>query len=125
MGTWVAEDRILFPCDFFGSHLATSELFATERARVLEAARLYYAQIMMPYAATIAKNLDKVAALAPDSLLRFTVLRSTRQLELDLNLPPSPLPTSVATPAAAARLRPSISRYPQRTSSNKGWYPRE
>ncbi len=65
MATWVEEDRALFPCDLFGSHLATSDLFSTDRARVLDAARLYYAQIMMPYAASIAKNLDKVAALEP------------------------------------------------------------
>ena len=34
MLTWLAEDQILFTCDFFGSHLATSDLFA-DRARGL------------------------------------------------------------------------------------------
>ena len=27
--TYLQEDKILFPCDFFGSHLATSSLFMT------------------------------------------------------------------------------------------------
>ncbi|MBI5687793.1 MAG: tetratricopeptide repeat protein [Verrucomicrobia bacterium] len=45
----------------------------------------------------------RYSALAPDSQLRFTVLRSTRQLELDLNLPPSPLPAATnAQPVVAA-----------------------
>ncbi len=66
MVTLLEEDGILFSCDFFGSHLATSELFAgADRARTLAQAKLYYAQIMMPYARVIRKNLDKVRALAP------------------------------------------------------------
>ena len=32
MSTWLEEERILFSCDFFGSHLATSELYADEDA---------------------------------------------------------------------------------------------
>jgi tetratricopeptide (TPR) repeat protein len=43
----------------------------------------------------------RYTTLAPDSQLRFAVLRSTRQLELDLNLPPSPLPAAVAAPATS------------------------
>ena len=30
MATYLAEDKILFPCDFFGSHLATSDLYADD-----------------------------------------------------------------------------------------------
>jgi len=30
MCTWLAEDKLLFTCDFFGSHLATSDVFADE-----------------------------------------------------------------------------------------------
>lgn len=41
----------------------------------------------------------RYAAAAPDSPHRFAVLRATRQLELDLNLPPSPLPAAVPTVA--------------------------
>ena len=63
--SWLEEERILFSCDFFASHLATSTLFASGDARVLEAAKRYYAEIMMPYAPIVRKNVEKVAALAP------------------------------------------------------------
>ncbi len=63
MVTYLEEDKILFSCDFFGSHLATSDLFADDEARVLKAAKLYYAEIMMPYAKHAINNVDKVAAL--------------------------------------------------------------
>jgi len=60
MLTYLHEDRILFPCDFFGSHLATSDLYATDEARVYEAAKRYYAEIMMPFRKAIEKNLQKL-----------------------------------------------------------------
>jgi len=60
MGTYLKEDRIFFSCDFFGSHLAASNLFVTDEGRVYEAAKRYYAEIMMPFRTTIQKNLEKV-----------------------------------------------------------------
>jgi flavorubredoxin len=63
MLTWLREDRILFTCDFFGSHLATTDLFVTDEARVYEAAKRYYAEIMMPFRSIIAKHLDRVRGL--------------------------------------------------------------
>ena len=63
--SWLEEEKILFSCDFFASHLATSTLFASGDGRVLEAAKRYYAEIMMPYAPIVRKNVEKVAALAP------------------------------------------------------------
>lgn len=63
MSTWLEQDKILFSCDFYGSHLATSELVAREGVRVYRAAKLYYAQIMMPYAKQVAKNIEKVSSL--------------------------------------------------------------
>lgn len=65
MGSFLVEDRILFSCDFFGSHLATSALFASADSRWLECAKLYYAQILMPYASIVRKDLDKVCSLDP------------------------------------------------------------
>ncbi len=62
MSTWLPEDRILFSCDFFGSHLATSDLYVTDPAATLEAAKRYYAEIMMPFRQPIRRNLDKVLA---------------------------------------------------------------
>jgi flavorubredoxin len=63
MGTFLKEDRLFFSCDFFGSHLATTDLFVSDRARVYEAAKRYYAEIMMPFRSIIKKNLEKVEAL--------------------------------------------------------------
>jgi flavorubredoxin len=60
MGTYLQEDHILFSCDFFGSHIASSDLFATDEARVYEAAKRYYAEIMMPHRKIIEKNLEKL-----------------------------------------------------------------
>ncbi|TET38171.1 MAG: MBL fold metallo-hydrolase, partial [Dehalococcoidia bacterium] len=49
MLTYLREDKILFPCDFFGSHLATTDLYVTDEGQVYEAAKRYYAEIMMPF----------------------------------------------------------------------------
>lgn len=61
MSTYLEEDKILFSCDFFGSHIATTDLFATDEGRVLEAAKRYFAEIMMPFRNVIRKNLEKLA----------------------------------------------------------------
>ncbi|MEA1871615.1 MAG: FprA family A-type flavoprotein, partial [Candidatus Bipolaricaulota bacterium] len=55
---------------FFGSHLATTEIYATEKGRVYEAAKRYYAEIMMPFRAMISKHLKRlgdyeIAMIAP------------------------------------------------------------
>ncbi len=63
MLTYLIEDKILFSCDFFGSHLAASELFVTDEAKVYEAAKRYYAEIMMPFRTIIRKNLEKIKDL--------------------------------------------------------------
>lgn len=62
MCTYLAEERMLFSCDFFGSHLATSRLYAGADPYVCEAAKRYYAEIMMPFYKTIRKNIEKVKA---------------------------------------------------------------
>jgi flavorubredoxin len=58
--TYLREDKVLFSCDFFGSHLATTDMFVTDEGQVYEAAKRYYAEIMMPFRPTIQKNLEKV-----------------------------------------------------------------
>jgi flavorubredoxin len=63
MSTYLEEERILFSCDFFGSHIATSDLYVTDEARVYEAAKRYYGEIMMPFRRIIKKNLEKVRQL--------------------------------------------------------------
>ncbi|MFO7802863.1 MAG: FprA family A-type flavoprotein [Desulfovermiculus sp.] len=63
MVTYLEEDKILFSCDFFGSHIASSELYVSDHGRVYEAAKRYFAEIMMPFRRQIAKNLDKLKGL--------------------------------------------------------------
>jgi flavorubredoxin len=60
MVTYLKEERILFSCDFFGSHLATTDRYVTDEGQVYEAAKRYYAEIMMPFQNIIQKNLEKV-----------------------------------------------------------------
>ncbi|MEA2038430.1 MAG: FprA family A-type flavoprotein [Thermodesulfobacteriota bacterium] len=60
MVTYLEEDKILFTCDFFGSHIATTDLFVTDEGLIYEAAKRYYAEIMMPFRNVIKKNLEKL-----------------------------------------------------------------
>jgi len=62
MVTYLEEDHILFSCDFYGSHIATSDLFVTDQGRVFEAAKRYFAEIMMPFRGIITKNIEKLKA---------------------------------------------------------------
>lgn len=63
MVTYVEQDKILFSCDFFGSHLATSQLYAPDDALLLVYAKRYYAEIMMPFRPMIKTNLQKIDKL--------------------------------------------------------------
>jgi len=63
--TWLVEDRILFPCDLFGFHAATSELFITDEAWAYRSAKRYYAEIMMPFRGSIKGYVEKVRVLSP------------------------------------------------------------
>jgi flavorubredoxin len=66
MVTYLVEEKILFSCDFFGSHLATTDTFVTDEGRVRELAKRYYAEIMMPFHTNIEKNLEKLKEYAID-----------------------------------------------------------
>ena len=63
MSTFLREEKILFSCDFFGSHLASSDLFVMDKTKVYMAAKRYYAEIMMPFRAAIQTNLEKLKGL--------------------------------------------------------------
>ena len=60
MLTYLQEDKILFSCDFLGSHLASTDLYAVDEGLVYEAAKRYYAEIMMPFSKMIKRNLKKI-----------------------------------------------------------------
>lgn len=64
--TYLPEEHILFTCDFLGCHLATSGLFASDEAAVSSSARVYYAEIMMPFRSSVARHLDRIEGLAVD-----------------------------------------------------------
>jgi flavorubredoxin len=63
MFTYLREDRILFTCDFLGSHLASSDLYGADEAKVYESAKRYYAEIMMPFRISIKKHLERIKDL--------------------------------------------------------------
>jgi len=60
MLTYLREDRILCSCDLFGSHLATSSMYVTDECQVYEAAKRYYAEIMMPFRTNIQTSWEKL-----------------------------------------------------------------
>ena len=60
MCTYLKEDRVLFSCDFFGSHLAVSNTYSDDTARVYEAAKRYFAEIMMPFRSAIRINIAEI-----------------------------------------------------------------
>lgn len=63
MLTYLREDKVLFPCDLFGSHHATSDLFVRDIADVYRSAKRYYAEIMMPFRSQIRGHMKKIAEL--------------------------------------------------------------
>jgi len=64
--TYLPEQRILFSCDFLGSHLATSDLFAEDEAAVYASAKRYYAEIMMPFRQHIRRHLERIGGMQVD-----------------------------------------------------------
>ena len=66
MLTYLREEKILFSCDLFGSHLATSDLYAGDEGQVYEAAKRYYAEIMMPFHTNIQRHLERIKDYAID-----------------------------------------------------------
>jgi len=61
MMTYEKEDGILFSCDLFGAHLATSELFVRDFTKVVRLAKRYFAEIMMPFRSSVQAAMQKVA----------------------------------------------------------------
>ncbi len=62
--TYLVEHDVLFPCDFFGAHIAVSRLFDDEvDDLLLSEAKRYYADIMMPFPVFVKRALDKIKDL--------------------------------------------------------------
>jgi anaerobic nitric oxide reductase flavorubredoxin len=65
MFTYVVEDQILMPNDAFGQHYATSERFndQVDTHVLMEEAKTYYANILMPLGSVIARKLEEVTKM--------------------------------------------------------------
>jgi flavorubredoxin len=63
MSTYIPEDKILFSCDFFGSHLAKEKLYPDSPQDIYIPAKRYFAEIMSPFRSIIRKNLEKIGNL--------------------------------------------------------------
>ena len=68
MLTRLREDKILFTCDFLGSHRATSDLFSDDEQQAYTAAQRYYAEIMMPFRSRLGAYIEKIEALGVDMI---------------------------------------------------------
>jgi flavorubredoxin/rubredoxin len=66
--TWLPEHKMLFPCDLFGSHLASADLYVSDEGALLQSAKRYYAEIMMPFREVIAKNFSKAEKLGAQTI---------------------------------------------------------
>ena len=65
MFTYVPEEKLLFSMDAFGQHYATSERFDDEAdlPTVMQEAKTYYANIVMPYGKAVLSCLERIAGL--------------------------------------------------------------
>jgi flavorubredoxin len=68
MLTYLREDKILFSCDFLGAHLVQSRPVLSDAERTLQAAKRYFAEIMMPFRLPIRKHLEKLKNLEIDMI---------------------------------------------------------
>lgn len=62
MFTYLQENKILFPCDFLGSHVANG-LYDDEVENLIVHAQRYFGEIMMPFGIMAQKALEKLKGL--------------------------------------------------------------
>jgi len=67
MFTYVPENKILFPCDFFGLHVAEG-LYDDEVEDMLLFAQRYFGEIMMPFRFNAQKALEKIKDLEIETI---------------------------------------------------------
>ena len=65
MFTYVREDKVLFTCDFLGSHHTTGDVIAKPDKELEISAKRYYAEIMMPYRTFCKKYVALIDELSP------------------------------------------------------------
>lgn len=69
MFTYVKEDKILFTCDFLGSHSPFENLYAPETPELLKSAKRYYAEIMMPFRNFCKKYVQMIKGMDVEMIL--------------------------------------------------------
>ncbi len=69
MFTYLVEDKMLFTCDFLGSHLTFDDLYAKNDELLYSMAKRYYAEIMMPFAFVCRKYTSLIENLNPNYVL--------------------------------------------------------
>lgn len=69
MVTYAVEDKILYPCDQFSTHIATYDLFNDlAKEDITEDFKVYYSLIMGPHRPFVRKMLDKVKNIEIDMI---------------------------------------------------------
>ncbi|MFW6285655.1 MAG: FprA family A-type flavoprotein [Nanoarchaeota archaeon] len=61
MCTYLIEEKILFSCDFFGSHIASEQLYIQNQKEILDYLKRYFVEIMMPFRGQIKSNIEKLS----------------------------------------------------------------
>jgi flavorubredoxin len=62
MFTYLAEDQVLFPCDFFGAHVAEG-IYDDQVEDLLVFAQKYFGEIMMPFRPNAQRGIEKIKDL--------------------------------------------------------------
>jgi flavorubredoxin len=62
MFTYLVENKVLFPCDFFGAHTAFA-LYDEDVEEIIPFAKRYFGEIMMPFRTMGVKALEKIKKL--------------------------------------------------------------
>ncbi|WP_347272730.1 FprA family A-type flavoprotein [Candidatus Kuenenia sp.] len=70
MVSYLVEDKILFSNDAFGQHIASPERFDDELylGTVIEEAKKYYANIVLPYSMQVKKTIEKLSSIPIDMI---------------------------------------------------------
>ena len=65
--TYIEEDKVLFPCDFFGFH-SSQAFYDDEEGDMIPMAQAYFGEIMMPFAKMGRKAMDKLESYDIDMI---------------------------------------------------------
>ncbi len=69
MLTYIVEDNLLSTCDLFGAHFTGHELYSDDSKALYQAAKRYFAEIMLPYRNFAEKYVALVEHIKPDMIL--------------------------------------------------------